>query len=126
MTTQPFTVEASATLKDAEDLMAKHQIRHLPVVKGQKVVGIVSDRDIKLACGIEGVDSAKLLVIDISSEKPYIVEPDAPLSQVADTMASKHYGSAIVMQNQKLVGIFTTVDACRALTQVIETRFHAK
>ena len=60
------------------------------------------------------------MVIDVCSEDPYIVDPDEPVRMVAQEMAKKHYGSAVVVQNKKLVGIFTTVDACRALSQMIE------
>jgi acetoin utilization protein AcuB len=124
MTTMPFSIEADRSIQKAEQLMSKQQIRHLPVMQNGKIIGLISDRDIKLASGIEGVDPATLPVIDACHENPYSVEPDMLLSQVAATMAEKHYGSAIVVQNGKLVGIFTTVDACRALSDILNTRFH--
>ncbi len=125
MTTQPYWIHAGQTLQKAQDMMSELKIRHLPVMNDDnEVVGVVSDRDIKMASGIEGVDPAKTLILDVCNENPYIVEPDLPLREVAEVMASRHYGSAIVMQNGKLVGIFTTVDACRAIMILIETRTH--
>ncbi len=126
MTTVPQWIHAGETLQKAEDMMKKLGIRHLPVMDKDKVVGILSDRDIKLAQGIAGVDPTVVPVIDVCPENPYTVDPETPLHEVARVMASKHYGSAIVVQNGKLVGIFTTVDACRAIVEIIETRFHAR
>ncbi|HTL69801.1 MAG TPA: CBS domain-containing protein [Candidatus Eisenbacteria bacterium] len=124
MTMQPYSIEASQTLETAVGFMSDKKIRHLPVTRGGVVIGIISDRDAKMAMGIEGLDASRLPVLDIASEKPYAVTPDMPLRLVAETMASKHYGSAIVTQNGKLVGIFTTVDACRALAEIIALRHH--
>ncbi len=124
MTTQPISIEAGQTLQDAIMVLKQHSIRHLPVMRGNEVVGLLSDRDVKLALGIQGLDTDRMPVIDICIEKPYTVKPEAHLKEVALTMASKHYGSAIVVSNGKLVGIFTTVDACRALAEIIDTRYH--
>ena len=52
----------------------------------------------------------------------YAVGPDAPLDEVAGEMAGHKYGSAVVLQNGKVVGIFTTVDACRALQELLHGR----
>ena len=126
MTTQPESIESTATLKETLDKMSKFKVRHLPVMKAGKVVGIVSDRDIKLVMDFDEIDTAEVPVADICTSKPYIVSPDAQLHEVAGDMAEKRLGSAIVVQNGKLVGIFTTVDACRALWAILQTRFHGK
>ncbi len=124
MTTTPVSIEAKESMDAAAALMDKQKIRHLPVMNKGEVVGLVSDRDLKMASGIEGVDPSSVPVIDVCQENVYKVEPNNLLSDVASTMAQKHYGSALVMQNGKLVGIFTTVDACRALHDVLKTRTH--
>ncbi len=124
MTTQPVSIQAGQNLNDAIAVMKKSSIRHLPVMRGDDVVGLLSDRDVKLALGIQGLDKDRMPVIDFCIEKPYTVKPDSHLKDVALTMASKHYGSAIVVSNGRLVGIFTTVDACRALAEIIDTRYH--
>lgn len=124
MTCQPHAVEAGEAVENAQKLMKDLDIRHLPVMERGEVVGIVSDRDIRMALSLSESNPRLLLVKDICHEHPYVVEPDAHLSSVVKEMAEKRYGSAIVVQNKKLVGIFTTVDACRALAQVLETRFH--
>ena len=117
------TIEASEPLKKAAEMMSKLNIRHLPVLQKGKVVGILSDRDVKLAGSMVGAEAEKLPVIDVCSGNPYTVGPDAPLSEVSRIMADKHYGSALVLDDQELVGIFTTTDACRVLADMITMKF---
>ncbi len=124
MTCQPNAVESQETVENAQKMMRELGIRHLPVVEREQVVGIISDRDVKMALSLVEASPKLLLVKDICHEHPYVVEPDTHLSSVVKEMAEKRYGCAIVVQNKKLVGIFTTVDACRALGQLLETRFH--
>lgn len=126
MTCQPHAIESNETVQSAEALMGKLDIRHLPVMEKDQIIGIVSDRDIKMALSLVDANPRLLLIKDICHEHPYIVEPDTPLSNVVRHMAEKRYGCAIIQQNQKLVGIFTTVDACRALAEELELRFHKK
>ena len=120
MTQQPQSIEFGESLEKAGDMMSKYGIRHLPVTKKGKLVGILSERELNLASGIDSFEPSKLLVADVCSENPYVVEPETPLWKVAGVMADKAYGSALVMENGKLAGIFTTVDACRALHQVLQ------
>lgn len=126
MTVQPYSITAAEPLSKAQQLFSKHGIRHLPVMEGDRIAGLLSDRDVKLALGSVGADASRQTAGDVCVSDPYVVDPDTHLSDVARTMASKHYGSAVVVQNGKLVGIFTTVDACRALAEIIETRFHGR
>ncbi len=124
MTCQPHAIESGETVESAEKMMRDLKIRHLPVMEKGEVKGIISDRDIKTALSLVDTNPKLLLVKDISHEKPYVVSPEAHLSDVVREMADKSYGSAIIVQNHKLVGIFTTVDACRALAALLEVRYH--
>lgn len=125
MTCQPHAVEAGETVQNASKMMKDLGIRHLPVMEKGKVTGIISDRDIKTALSLMESNPRLLLVKDISHDQPYVTSPDTQLSDVVREMADKAYGSAIVADNGKLVGIFTTVDACRALAAVLEVRYHS-
>ncbi len=124
MTTAPYTIDASKSVRDAEKMMADLRIRHLPVMKDNQLFGILSERDIKLALGFFDSDSSLIKIGEVCKEQPFIVEPDAKMHEVLDEMALHHYGSAVVVQNHKLVGIFTTVDACRAFSKILQQRFH--
>ena len=122
MTRSPRSIDARAPLKEAQAMMKDYDIRHLPVMQDGKVIGILSDRDVKVAFGLKMTDPSGVPVSVVCQKDPYIVDSQALLRQVAHTMAVKHYGSTIVVDDGKLVGIFTTVDACRVLTSLIEAR----
>lgn len=122
MTTTPHTVGKDQTLEVAHKMLREYQIRHLPVLEGGKLLGILSDRDLNLIESLKDVDPSKVLVEEAMSQEVYSVSPDASLDEVVLEMASKKYGSAVVMQNNKVVGIFTTVDALRTLGELLHTR----
>ena len=75
MTTHPHWIDHQASMKSAMELMTAHQIRHVPVKKGNRVVGLISDRDLKLFLGIPTMNPDHLHVSNISSGEPYIVVP---------------------------------------------------
>ena len=122
MTTAPHSIGSDQTVATATLMMHEHRIRHLPVLRGGHLLGMLTDRDIKLIETFRDVDPAQVSVEEAMTEQPYSVSPDAPLDEVVETMAAHKYGSAVIMQNQKVVGIFTTVDACQALAQLLRTR----
>lgn len=121
MTPFPYSVEVDAPLADAHSLMREHGFRHLPVTLGGEIAGILTDRDIKLILGPDfgTPDERDLKVRDAFVGEPCIVPASAPVGEVAKIMAERHIGSAIVTKNDKLVGIFTVTDACRALAQLL-------
>jgi acetoin utilization protein AcuB len=122
MTTSPHTIGAEQTIASAAKVMREHRIRHLPVLHGGKVVGILSDRDVHMVETLKDVDPQVVTVEDAMTSSPYVADANTSLTEVASTMAEHKYGSVIVTQNQKVVGVFTTVDACRVLAEVFETR----
>lgn len=121
MTKSPHTVGKSQTLAHAHEVMRKHNIRHLPVLEGGKLVGLVTERDLRLIETLKDVDPAHVTVEEAMSQEVYAVTPDTLLAEVARQMAEHKYGSAIVMEGSaKVVGIFTTVDAMTALSSVLQ------
>ena len=122
MTRQPYSIDEQTSIAEADRTMRKYNIRHLPVVVNNKVVGILSDRDVKSVGSIKASPET-LQVKFILHEQSYTVDPNTTLDEVAKQMAMHHYGSAIIVDNDQLVGIFTTVDACRALSTVLENYY---
>jgi acetoin utilization protein AcuB len=122
MTTTPHSIGPDQTLATAHKMMQQHRFRHLPVLVGGKLVGMLTDRDLHLIETLRDVDPEKVKVEEAMSTSPFSVAPDAPLDEVAATMAEHKYGSAVVVQNNKVVGVFTTVDACQALADLLRTR----
>ncbi len=124
MTYNPITINISKTVSEAQSLMKEKQIRHLPVVDQDKIVGIISDRDVKLALSLVMATPQNLKIKDIAHGTVYTVHPETPIDQVADEMASKHYGCAVVEDNHKVVGIFTLLDALKAISDICHQRYH--
>jgi acetoin utilization protein AcuB len=89
---------------------------------GERLLGIISERDIQFVDAFPDIDPKKITVSEAMTEKPYAVSPDIGLDEVAATMAEQKYGSAVIVQNGHVVGVFTTVDACRALSELLSTR----
>jgi acetoin utilization protein AcuB len=122
MTTSPHTIGEDQPMALAHRMMREHHVRHLPVLREAKIVGLISDRDLNMVESLQDVDPRKVLVSEAMSQDPYVVSPDTPLDEVVSMMAEKKYGSAVVTQHDKVVGIFTTVDACRAFADLLHTR----
>lgn len=124
MTPFPYSVEVDAPLAEAHAFLRERHIRHLPVTERGELVGVLTDRDIKLALGpdLGSPPERELAVRDVYQPDSYVVDAGASLEQVAATMAERHLGSALVTRADKLVGIFTATDACRALARVLNER----
>jgi acetoin utilization protein AcuB len=119
MTATPHSIGIDQPCSLAYAVLKKHDIRHLPVLEGGKLMGVVSDRDLAMLETLKDVDTAKLSVEEAMSTEVYSVAPEAPLEEVLRTMADRKYGSAVVMEGDKVVGIFTTVDVCRAFSEFL-------
>ena len=122
MTTSPVSIGLKQSLAHAHHVMREHRIRHLPVLDGGVLVGLVSQRDLHLIETLKDVDAHTVSVEEAMTSEVYAVAPDAPLDEVAEAMATRKLGSAVVMQNSHVVGIFTNVDVCRALSELLRGR----
>lgn len=122
MTTSPHSIGRDQTLSHAHTVMRKYSIRHLPVLEGGVLVGLLSLRDAHLIETLKDVDPNEVKVEEAMSTVVYQVSPEAPLDEVAAAMAEHKYGCAVVMQNHHVVGVFTTVDVCRALAELLQGR----
>ncbi len=122
MSPSPHTIGSDQPLSVAHQVMHRHDIRHLPVLRGGRIVGVVSLRDLHLMETLPGVHADELSVEEAMSQDVYSVPRDAPLAQVARTMATRKLGSAVVLEHNKVVGVFTTVDALHALADALVAR----
>jgi acetoin utilization protein AcuB len=120
MTRQPWTIRKDAKMSQAHELMRAHRIRHLPVLEGGRLIGIVSDRDLHLLETLPDSDPDEVTVEEAMTEDVYAVGLDDPVDAVAERMAAHKYGCAIVANRRGVVeGIFTTVDAMQVLADVL-------
>jgi acetoin utilization protein AcuB len=122
MTKSPHSIGPDEKLSQAHRLMRDHGIRHLPVLHGGKLVGVLSDRDLHLIESLRDVDPEKVLVEEAMSSTVYAVAPKAPLDEVVREMAHHKYGCAIVVDEDQVVGVFTTIDAMRTFAEMLETK----
>jgi CBS domain-containing protein len=121
MTPFPHSVQKNAPIEIAQQFMREHHLHHLPVTENNAVVGIVTDRDIKLLLGPDFgyPEGRELSVEDAYMPNAYVIDLCTPLDEVLDTMAKRHIGSAIVTKKDKLVGVFTHEDVCRAFAHYL-------
>jgi acetoin utilization protein AcuB len=122
MTPFPHSVDVHAPLAEAQEFMREHAIRHLPVTDGGVLIGVVTDRDIKLLLGPDFAypDPGTSKVADAMVEETYVVDLKTPLATVLREMADRRLGSAVVTRRGKLAGVFTSTDACRAFAVYLE------
>jgi acetoin utilization protein AcuB len=118
MTSHPHTIGQEQTLAAAHLLMRTHRIRHLPVLEGGRLVGLLSLRDLYFVEALDGLRPDQILVADAMSPDPYTATPDELVTKVADDMAVHTHGAAVVVERGKVVGVFTTTDALRGLAEV--------
>ncbi len=116
------TISASERLSTVEDIMTLGHVRHMPVVQGGKLVGVVSERDLlraSLSVLSEHRDEERrafLHVVEIGrimSTPPIVVDPDSSIDEAALTMAEKKIGCLPVLRGDDLVGMVTETDVLR-------------
>jgi len=119
MTESAHAIEREATLADAHQLMRAHGVRHLPVLEQGRLVGLVSMDDLHLLETLQDVDPGLVTVAEALTPDPYVVAPATPLRTVAAEMAERRIGSAVVAEEGRVLGMFTTVDALRVLGSLL-------
>ncbi|PSL07977.1 CBS domain-containing protein [Cecembia rubra] len=119
MTSKVYAVQENDSLQDVVALFRKHKIRHVPVLSGKKIAGIISRTDInRLTFGAlfenqEGADEAVLEILSIPqvmTSKPKVVKSEDSIREVAEIFASEEFHALPVVENEELIGIVTTTD----------------
>jgi acetoin utilization protein AcuB len=118
MTKTPHTIGAEQSLRVARQLMSEHHVRHLPVLHGGALVGVLSEREVQSFEALPG--SSLLTVEEAMVADAYVTPADAPLEAVAGEMAKRRLGSALVVDGTEVIGVFTAVDAFRALADALK------
>jgi acetoin utilization protein AcuB len=128
MTTDPVTVSPDDTLADAIELLRRHHIHGLPVVEDRKVLGIITDRDLRtmLGPGARTADLGLLVKADASvrsimSMNTWTIAPDAPLSEAARVLGMLRVGALPVVDGDGLlIGIVSVSDVLGAAAKLLE------
>lgn len=130
MSPSPLTLEATATLADAVELMGEHGVRHVPIVDNGSVVGIVSDRDVKMALGPDARE-LDIAAIDprlgdgpldwFMSDQVQTVAPDDHVSTACARFIDLKVGALAVVENDEQVGIISVVDVLGAALPLLQS-----
>ena len=131
MRTALITVTPDLTLAQARDLLHRHRIRHLPVVEGDRLLGILTDRDIRQvspssAAGITP-DQATAFLSQIRADQAMVrqlrtVSPYTTIEEAARLMIEHKIGCLPVLEADRLVGIITETDILGVLVDVMGIR----
>jgi len=122
MTPGPHTIGRRRSLSAAQEMMRTHRIRHLPVLESGQIVGLLSHRDLLLVETLPGVSPTDVRVEEAMVMDVVTVAPDAPIGEVIESMLERKIGSVVVTEGDRVVGVFTTIDALRALHELLEEK----
>ena len=129
MTTELVTVQETDTLLDATMFFVRSTFRHLPVVRGRQLVGVITERDVKqyapsVLSGISAEDYNSIMettpISRVMARSPITVRPDQSVLEAARLLYAKRLGCLPVVQDSELVGIITTTDMLKVLAQILE------
>jgi CBS domain-containing protein len=122
MTARPFTVGADQPLSVAHALMREHKIHHLPVLAEGCLAGLVSMEDLHLVETLADTHAEDTTVEEAMQREIYAADDATPVEEVAREMARRRLGAAVILREGRVSGIFTTQDALRAITLLVEPR----
>ena len=121
-----ITIAPTQTLYEAEALFKKHNIRHIPVVEGHKLIGVLSLTDI-LRISFADLSEDENLVYSIvydmftipqvMAKVPLSISPDTTIKEAAEILAGQTFHSLPVTENGSLVGMLTTTDLLKYLLE---------
>ena len=135
MSTNVVTVSEDSSIHDAKKIMDAHKIRRLPVMRKDKLVGLVTKHMLLEASPSPATSLsihelhyllAKMTVEEIMVKNPYTISPDMPAEEALQVGQEKGYGAFPVMEDGRLVGMVTESDIVRLMTRVLGVREKGK
>lgn len=115
MTKEPITATPDELLSQAKEKMTAGGFRMLPVVSEGRLVGIITDRDIRAHIG----DLEQTKIDGVMTEKPITASPSTTLENAAQTLLSFKIGGLPVIENGRVVGVITTSDMLKAFLDIL-------
>jgi len=130
MTPNPYTIDPDRTVLEALLMMYDHDIRRLPVIEKGKLIGIISDRDIKQTMGRPSLsdkqragesDELRFAVRDVMTHNLITVRQDDDLKEAIELIVeNKISGLPVVDRDGNLVGVVSTIDLLRYCLDLVE------
>jgi acetoin utilization protein AcuB len=122
MTASSHAIGRDQNLKFAHDRMQQWGVHQVPVLDGGLLVGVINERDVALISAVAPAQLETILVEEAMTPEPYTVGPSDDVADVVAQMLQHKYGSAVVMDHNKVVGLFTSVDALRLLSELLQPK----
>ncbi|MEY8248870.1 MAG: CBS domain-containing protein [Bermanella sp.] len=125
MSAFPFSIHATDAITQARTMMKEHKVGHLPVKLEDGSLSVISLRELERTQlpGHSHTDFDELTVGDLCPSNAYHVNLQTSLIEVLDHMSETHTDCALVTRNDKLAGVFTFSDACRAYSEHLKEAF---
>lgn len=129
MQRKPITIKPQETLRAAWELLRQHRIRHLPVVEKGRLVGIVTDRDLRQALPSRAVSleihefpqlAGMVRIWEVMTRVLITVSPETSIQEATCLLLKYRIGSLPVVRGERLVGIVTNTDLLKALLRYAE------
>jgi acetoin utilization protein AcuB len=118
-TPNPLTATEDISIDKLMQLMKSEGVRHIPITKGGAVVGIISERDLRVASALSPAQKSHICAREIMVREPVCVNSNDALEDVAFKMSEAKIGSVLVNdENDEFLGIFTVTDALNALIEI--------
>jgi acetoin utilization protein AcuB len=112
MSRKVVTLDPQSSVEEARTLLRRHRIRQVPVLREGRLVGIVSDRDLRSA------NNAKRKISDVMTGKPFVISPIASVDEAARLLRTYKIGAVPVVEEGKLVGILSAADILDAFVEL--------
>ena len=120
MTKFPYSIDGDARLRAGKCMMEQYHIHHMPVKTENGYDGLITDRDIGFAADLGVMDSDKILIANVCRHDAHVVGPETPLADVLVYLAESNDDAVLIVESDKLIGIFTTTDVCRCYAEQIK------
>jgi len=114
MTSNPRTIDADKPVAYAAKMMLEEDVGLAPIVEGDKLIGMLTDRDIAIRVVAEGKDPGQVKVRDVASKQVVTIDPQQDLDEALRIMAKHQVRRlAVLEEDGKLVGVVAQADVAR-------------
>jgi CBS domain-containing protein len=127
MTTDPYSLNLTDGLSHAEILFKRHKVRHLPVVSGEEIIGILSMTDLARISFVDSyepnnfnVDTSIYSLFSLEQimvRNPTCISPNTLIKDAAELFLKSEFHALPVVEDEKLIGIITTTDLIQYLLE---------
>jgi len=113
--TKVYSIPPDTTIREALQVMAEKDVGALPVMDGEDLVGIFSERDFARLLAKEGAFPLDTSISDVMTKKLFTVNPSASIEDCMQLMTDKHIRHLPILDNEKMAGLISIGDVVKAI-----------